>query len=401
MSSLPGFAHHSSSSSPFSAHAGSRSWALASAVALVVAFLAAIIVPTARAAHVAKVRVAKVTISKVTVTNTATDAKLTVAGRVTLPSNTASERKRAEVYLTLTSSTGKTAKTEAFTAKLTSKDKFAATHATTLTGALGLDAVVKIGGKQSGKKVIRTVSIAVSGKSGTTGSGSTPGSSTPGSPGSPGSPSTQGTPLVGTFELQAGAQAVSGALSGSYFQMLEQPTYTVALSNPSSTALNQTYTLLSPGTDGGLSTAHFQPPPEPAWSNSGSEKGVGSLASAIIQPLPFYEINFGIATQASDLQDIDLGVNPPETDPLPSILDTNGVLSGQVTAWTAGWNEQWFNQGSPKPNGSLPTGSTSLTGTYDAADGQYTLEWHSLIVGGQFNGFVGSWHLTGTFVPAS
>jgi hypothetical protein len=29
------------------------------------------------------------------------------------------------------------------------------------------------------------------------------------------------------------------------------------------------------------------------------------------------------------------------------------------------------------------------------------LTWKSLIVGGQFNGFTGYWHLEGTFVPAS
>jgi 23S rRNA pseudoU1915 N3-methylase RlmH len=395
---------HPGASSPLSA--ASRPWLLVSALALLVA-LAVVAAPPARAAKLAtKAPAAKLTLTKVTVEG----AKLTITGRVSLPpvtartarlreSKTISQRKHAEVHLTLISIAGKTEKTEEFTAKLTSRDSFTATHTTRLSGALGLDAIVKI----SGKRVVKTISVAASTGARTLGT-TTSGGTTPGSPGSPGSSSSAsggGTPLVGTFELQAGAQAVSGALSGSYFQMLEQPTYTVALSNPSSTALNQTYTLLSPGTDGGLSTAHFQPPPEPAWSNPGSEQGVGSLSNAIIQPLPFFSINFGIATQASDLQDIDLGVNPPETDPLPSVVDTDGVLSGQVTAWTAGWNEQWFNQGSPKPNGALPTGSTPLTGAYDAADGQYTLEWHSLIVGGQFNGFVGSWHLAGTFVAAS
>jgi hypothetical protein len=88
-------------------------------------------------------------------------------------------------------------------------------------------------------------------------------------------------------------------------------------------------------------------------------------------------------------------------DPLPKIVDTGGTLSGQITAWVAQWNGQSFNQGTPKPNGTLPAPTTALTGTYDAATHGFTLAWKSLIVGGPFNGFTGSWHLAGTFVPAA
>jgi hypothetical protein len=370
-----------------------RLGALASASALTVALLIAIVVPAAHAAHVAKARVATLRITGVTVKSTTVDANITVTGRVKLPSNTAKERKRAEVYLTLISGTGKSAKSEAFTAKLTSKDTFTATYPTTLTGALGLEAVVKIAGKQSGKKVVRTVSVAASGTAGATGSaGTTPGSTTPGTPGSPGSPgspggpSGQGTTLNGTFELQPGAQSGSGALSGTYFRMVGVP-------NPESTALNQEYTLLLPGTDGGLETFAYQEPPTPAFAGVlGTEPTGNALADRIVQPQTFFDVNFSIVTAPVDEQE---GL----PNPLPVIVDTAGKLSGQITDWDAQWNGQSFNQGSPKSNGTFPAGTTPLSGSYDAATGRYVLTWSSLIVGGPFDGKTGEWHLEGTFVP--
>src|ERR1700733_11688225 len=164
MSSIPRLAFSSpssssASSSPSSGLAGSRSRALVGAVALAVALLTATLAPGAHAARAAKIRIATVTITNVTVKSTATDAELTVTGRVKLPANTTKQRRRTEVYLTLIGGPGTS---EAFTAKLTSKDTFTATHTTKLTGALGLDTIVKIAGKQSGKKIVRTVSVTVS-----------------------------------------------------------------------------------------------------------------------------------------------------------------------------------------------------------------------------------------------
>jgi hypothetical protein len=110
--------------------------------------------------------------------------------------------------------------------------------------------------------------------------------------------------------------------------------------------------------------------------------------------VPFYLINFSIETSATDAQ---LGTS----DPVPSIDDDAGRLNGQLTAWVAQWNGQSFNQGTPKPNGTVPPPTTPLTGTYNSTTRAFTLQWKSLIVGGPFNGFTGSWHLAGTFAPAS
>jgi hypothetical protein len=75
-------------------------------------------------------------------------------------------------------------------------------------------------------------------------------------------------------------------------------------------------------------------------------------------------------------------------------------LSGDLRAWEATWNKQDFNQGSPKPDGSMPKLTTPAHGTYNASTGAFVLEWTSTIVGGPFNEFTGSWHLAGTFRPA-
>jgi hypothetical protein len=363
----------------------SRPRLLASALALAVALWTVAATPSARAATTG---IAKLTITGVTVKSTTGDAKITVTGRVKLAVNTARQRKRIEVYLTLSSDTGGTTKTESFSARLTSKDSFVATHTTNLTGALGLDALVRIGGKQLGRKVVRTVSVTALASPGTGTGASTPGASTPGSSSAPGSPSTQGTQLNGTFELEAGAQGVSGAFSGTYFRML-------GIINNNSTALNQEYTLLRPGTDGGLETFAYQEPPVPAFAGfkPGTDEYTGNaLADRIVQPQVFFEIDFSIVTAPTDLQE---GL----PDPLPVIIDTAGKLSGQITDWEAQWNGLSFNQGSPKPGGTLPGSTTPLTGSYDAATGRYVLEWKSLIIGGPFNGQTGEWHLEGEFVP--
>ena len=362
-----------------------RCWELASALALAVACLTAIVVPSA---HAAKPRAAKVAVTKVTVKSTTTDAKLTVVGHVTLPTNSAREHKRAKVYLTLVSGAGKT---EAFTATLTSKGRFTATHTTKLSGALGLDVLVRIAGRQSGKRIVKTVSIVASEKVSTT---PTAGTTPTGTPGSPGSPSDPGTPLLGLLKLDPGNQAYSGALSGTYFQML-------GITNSNSSALDTNYTLLRPGTDGGLRTDAYQGPPNPPFS--GVETG-NALASRVVLPQSFLNINFSIVTQPLDPQ-----TGTP--DPLPNLVAKDGVITGQITDWAAQWNGLSFNQGSPKPDGTYPVlgpspfgglaGTTPVSGTYDAATRHFVITWRSLIVSGPFNDQTGQWHLEGTFVPAS
>jgi len=197
--------------------------------------------------------------------------------------------------------------------------------------------------------------------------------------------------LVGTFKVTAGSDS-GGTVTGTYFQMI-QPGGTVAsgpfFTNPDSTATNKAYTLLSPGTDGGLKTGSYQPNPSPAFDASGN-----ALADQIVQPAKFTALEFGLSTDKTD----------PQTSasvPAPAISVKDGKLSGQVEAWTASWNKLYFNQGSPKPDGTSPGLTSAVAGTYDSTTHAFVLTWSSQVVGGPFNGFTGSWHLQGTFSPGA
>jgi hypothetical protein len=352
------------------------------------------VVPAAVAAPTAKVTVSKVSVK---------GAKVTVTGSVRLPHDTAAIRHRTRVALTLVNAKGKK---ESFAAKLDAKRRFSATKTTKLTGALGLTAIVKIGGKRSGAVVTRKRAVTIAAPTGRQpGTTNTPAGGSSGGAGSVGGGSSgsggsapavpvQGTPLVGLFRLDAGAQSASGALAGTYFQMLggssESP-----LPNGDSTALDKNYTLLRPGTDGGLRTDVYQPAPSPAFAGTVTGQPTGNaLANRIVQPQKFFQIDFSIVTGAVDAQ-------TGQADPLPLISALDGKLTGQTTAWVAQWNGLSFNQGSPKPDGTSPGHTQPVSGTYDAATGRFVLQWKSLIVGGPFDGYTGRWHLEGTFVPAA
>ncbi len=198
------------------------------------------------------------------------------------------------------------------------------------------------------------------------------------------------TPLVGTFKITTGS-CTGTTPTGSYFRMI-YPGGTVSggkfFDNPDSLCSDQSYTVVSAGTAGGLTTGRYQPNPVPAFSSSGA-----SLASAIIQPQAFTAINFSLATDKKDPQG-GLAV------PVPVIKVSHGKLSGQVTALSAAWNNLYFNQGSPKPGGTKPGLTLSVSGTYNAKTHAYVLTWASAVVGGPFNGFTGYWHLQGTFKPS-
>jgi hypothetical protein len=197
-------------------------------------------------------------------------------------------------------------------------------------------------------------------------------------------------PLVGTFKLRAGV-CVGNAVTGTYFQMI-YPGGTVAngkfFENPDSTCANKDYTLAVPGAQGGFVTGKYQPNPTPAFSAQG-----GALANGIVQPQVFAAIDFSIATNKVDPQ---TGL----TVPPPAISLKKGRLSGQVEAWSAAWNKGYFNQGSPKPDGTSPGLTRALSGTYNAKTHAFVITWSSQVVGGPFGGFTGFWHLSGTFSAA-
>jgi hypothetical protein len=238
------------------------------------------------------------------------------------------------------------------------------------------------------------------------------------SKGSSGSTSSGGRELVGLFRLSPG-RVDGNRITGSWFRML-QPGGSVKdgpyMMNADSPADNGRATLLAPGTSGGLRTGGYQSQPTPAFDGGGN-----SLAAAITTPTKFFGVKFSISTNKLDLQ--------TKTDVAPPTIVLNGnKLTADLSAWAASWNNQNFNQGSPKPvpntqakapgqaqaerawdwvsqkwldAAKKPTVTGSgATGTFDAATGTFVLEWSSLIVGGPFNGFTGLWHLEGVYQPS-
>lgn len=202
--------------------------------------------------------------------------------------------------------------------------------------------------------------------------------------------------LVGTFAISDGrcSPQQTEAPTGSYFAMLTG----ASLAGPfvangssadaSGPCANKNYTPLLAGTDGGLKTGAYQPNPSPPFDGKGN-----ALGALIIRPVSFFGTSFALSTQPVDPQ-TKLGVTAPQ------IIDTGGQLSGDLRAIDVAYSNEYFNQGAPKPDGSLPALTRRMQGTI-ACDGTYSLTWSSTIVGGPFNKFTGSWHLTGTFRPAN
>src|SRR4051812_17283624 len=196
--------------------------------------------------------------------------------------------------------------------------------------------------------------------------------------------------LVGTFRFAAGS-CNGGKATGSTFRMV-LPNGSAAgpyVSNNDSSCSDHSFTLLTPGTDGGLVTGDYQPEPNPAFDGNGN-----SLASRISKPVRFSGVDFSTSTNAKDPQ-------TAAAVPAPSVSVQDGKLTGDLRAFAASWNRQEFNQGAPKPDGSTPGNTTVASGTYDAASGAFSFTWASQIQGGPFNNFTGLWHLEGTFAPAS
>jgi hypothetical protein len=201
-----------------------------------------------------------------------------------------------------------------------------------------------------------------------------------------------GKALVGTFKLTAGKCHGNGTPTGSYFRMVDHGG-TVAkgpyFHNPDSHCKDSSFSTETPGSKGGLVTGTFEPSPAKPFDAKGD-----SLAAEISVPGTFTAIKFGVETDAVD----------PQTHTkvtAPAIYDNNGKLTGNLEAFSASWNNQYFNQGSPKPGGGYPGLTSPVTGTYNASTGAFVLTWSSQIQGGAFDGFGGYWHLQGTFTPSS
>lgn len=194
--------------------------------------------------------------------------------------------------------------------------------------------------------------------------------------------------LTGLMTLTPG-DCAGGTPTGSYFRMISpggQPEAGPFVTNGDSSCSDKNYSLLAPGSDGGLKLGEFQEFPEPAFDAAGN-----GLAGTILKPVKFFGIDFALACPKTDAE------TQAEASAPTLTADGSGKVSGTITCWQAAYNNAYYNQGAPKPDGSNPGFTSSgVTGTYDKATGKVVLEWASTIVGGAFNNFGGSWHLEGT-----
>jgi hypothetical protein len=202
--------------------------------------------------------------------------------------------------------------------------------------------------------------------------------------------SSSGTALKGTLELAPGKLGrVDGRseYTGTYFRMLLPGSVDKYFPNQQSRAEDKTYTLLRPGTDGGLELGDYQPPPQPAFGATGN-----ALAQRVTRPETFASIKFSISTARVDAQS-------SQAVPEPTLFLHGTKLTGNMSAWTAEWNKIYFNQGAPKPGGTYPALTRPVTGTYNPKTRAFVITWYSAIVGGPFSGFTGFWHLAGKVKP--
>ncbi|WP_330252503.1 hypothetical protein OG874_41635 [Nocardia sp. NBC_00565] len=192
-------------------------------------------------------------------------------------------------------------------------------------------------------------------------------------------------PLNGLFALAPGVCS-NGAVTGSFFRMI-LPTGDAGgpyLQNSDSRCSDQTVTPLSAGSDGGLLSGTYQPQPAAAFDAAGNAQ-----SGRVTTPVRFYGVDFATATNPTD----------PQTGGatgLPELFADGGQLSGDLSSLGVTWNNQVFNQGSPKPGGGLSGKTSPISGSIDGA-GNFVIEWTSQIVGGPFNNFTGLWHLAGQY----
>ena len=151
--------------------------------------------------------------------------------------------------------------------------------------------------------------------------------------------------LIGTFAIDAG-DCTSGVV-GSWFKMANpggNATDGPFVPNADSGCTSDpNHSLLTPGADGGLVTGEAQVAPDPAFDATGN-----GLAAGIFLPVKFFNVDFAGAMDADGAA--------------PTVMAADGVLTADLTAFTAYYGNGMFSQGG------------EATGTIDPMTGEYVLE---------------------------
>jgi hypothetical protein len=201
-----------------------------------------------------------------------------------------------------------------------------------------------------------------------------------------------GTSLVGTFRLEPGqCTSATAAPTGSYLEVTDAAD-AKEVDNPQSGCANRQFTLLAPGTDGGVVTGRFQPDPTPTFDSHGN-----SLAASIVAPVTFQGTMLGMATNADDEQD---GPNGPPAFGAPEASVRGTALTIDLRSLDVTYDGNPGTTCSTASGvGCWNLGSKSVTGTYQPATHHFSVGW---FVGETFTpaGDSLTVHLEGTFVPS-
>ncbi|HVW79550.1 MAG TPA: hypothetical protein VHB69_01240 [Mycobacteriales bacterium] len=201
------------------------------------------------------------------------------------------------------------------------------------------------------------------------------------------------THLDGLFRIAPGAcPAASGLPTGSYLVVLSAASGGT-VGNPHGGCKNPAYTLLDPGTDGGLVTGEFQQVSGPTFDRHGNSRD-----GRIIAPVRFGKLDVGFGTSSRDEQDAPAGA---PAFPVPSAIVRGSALSVDLRSLVVSYaGDADTSCKTTYGVGCWELGSENATGTYDAATGHYSIQWFS---GASFTpkGDSIEVHLEGTFVPSS
>ncbi len=203
--------------------------------------------------------------------------------------------------------------------------------------------------------------------------------------------------ISGTLLVDSGACDDLGTVSGSWFRMVEPGGNVVTgpfITNYDSICSDQTYSLLTNGSIG-LKSNVFQVHPNPAF-----DAATNGLAKEIFQPVQFYSVDFAVSTELIHPETGEL-LKPPrffvERSQDESKPNT-GRLTANLSSLFIAWNGEFFEQGSPHPEGFIGATTTPF-GSINLESRRFTLQWTSQVVGGAFDGFIGEWQLTGMLTP--
>jgi hypothetical protein len=208
-----------------------------------------------------------------------------------------------------------------------------------------------------------------------------------------GSASAPSTKLNGVFHIAAGVcPAGTGAPTGSYLVVIAASA-NKAVKNSRSTCTNKGYTLLRPGTDGGLVTGEFQDITGVTFDRQGN-----SRADRIITPTRFDRLRLGFATNTRDEQDAASGA---PAFPRPAAIVSGTALRVDLRSLVVSYGGNANTTCATSFGlGCWELGSENATGTYNRTNGHYSISWFA---GESFTqkGDSIEVHLAGTFVPRS